>query len=57
VTVANPVTGNAVPLPLIFEPVHYIVIASMSLAACLAAAFVPSQSASRLLPVEIIRGV
>ncbi len=57
VTIANPITGDAVPLPLIFEPVHYVVIASISLAACLAAAFVPSQSASRLLPVDIIRGV
>ena len=57
VTVANPVTGNAVPLPLAFEPVHYIVIAAVSLAACFAAAFFPSQKASRLLPVDIIRGV
>ena len=57
VTVANPITGDAVPLPLAFEPVHYVVVAGISLAACLVAAFFPSQKASRLLPVDIIRGV
>jgi lipoprotein-releasing system permease protein len=57
VTVANPITGDAVPLPLAFEPVHYVIVAGISLAACLVAAFFPSQKASRLLPVDIIRGV
>lgn len=57
VTVANPITGDAVPLPLAFEPSHYVIVAGISLAACLIAAFFPSQKASRLLPVDIIRGV
>jgi lipoprotein-releasing system permease protein len=57
VTIANPITGAAVPLPLAFEPTHYIIVAAISLAACLAASFIPSQNASRLLPVDIIRGV
>jgi lipoprotein-releasing system permease protein len=57
VTIANPITGDAVPLPLTFEPLHYAIIAVVSMASCLAAAFVPSQNASRLLPVDIIRGV
>jgi len=56
VTIANPITGAAVPLPLAFEPLHYIVVALIALASCFAAAFVPSQNASRLLPVDIIRG-
>jgi lipoprotein-releasing system permease protein len=56
VTIANPITGDAVPLPLIFEPLHYLIIAVVSLTTCFAAAFVPSQNASRLLPVDIIRG-
>jgi lipoprotein-releasing system permease protein len=57
VTIANPITGDAVPLPLTFEPVHYMIVAAISLGACFAAAFFPSQKASRLLPVDIIRGV
>jgi len=56
ITVANPITGAAVPLPLAFVPLHYIVVAMIALVACFAAAFFPSQKASHLLPVDIIRG-
>jgi len=56
ITVANPITGAAVPLPLAFVPLHYMVVAMIALTACFAAAYFPSQKASRLLPVDIIRG-
>ena len=56
VTAVNPMTGESVPLPLTFEPIHYVIVAVLSLISCLAAAFIPAQNASRLLPVDIIRG-
>ena len=56
ITFANPITGDTTPVPVVYEPIHYAVVAVISLLSCAAAAFFPARNASRVPPVDIIRG-
>ena len=56
ITFTNPFVGVPQSLPVVYILWHYLVIALISLISCAASAFVPARSASRVPPVEIIRG-
>jgi lipoprotein-releasing system permease protein len=43
-------------LPVVFDPVHYALAAAFALAASGIAGYLPARKASRLNPVDIIRG-
>jgi lipoprotein-releasing system permease protein len=49
-------TGAKVPLQIYYSPMHYIVAGGVSLVCCTGAAFFPARKATRVHPVEIIRG-
>jgi lipoprotein-releasing system permease protein len=52
----NPYTGGNEPIPVYFPPTDYAVVALLSLGCCAVAALLPSWKATRVHPVEIIRG-
>jgi len=52
----NPVTEGALAIAVYYSPVHYIVVALITLGCCLVSAFLPARKASRVHPVDIIRG-
>jgi lipoprotein-releasing system permease protein len=56
ITIFNPLTGATVPLSIYYSPTHYIVVGGISLLCCTGAAFFPARKATRVHPVEIIRG-
>jgi len=56
ITIYNPLTGTTVPLSIYYSPLHYIVAGGISLLCCTGAAFFPARKATRVHPVEIIRG-
>jgi len=56
ITIYNTLTGTTVPISIYYSPVHYIVAGGISLVCCTGAAFFPARKATRVHPVEIIRG-
>lgn len=56
ITIYNTLTGTTVPISIYYTPVHYIVAGGISLVCCTGAAFFPARKATRVHPVEIIRG-
>lgn len=56
ITFTNPFTGSKEPIPIYFTPTNYVVVAVLSLVCCAAAALFPSWKATRVHPVDIIRG-
>src|SRR5215475_5926511 len=56
ITIYNTLTGTTVPISIYYSPMHYIVAGGISLLCCTGAAFFPARKATRVHPVEIIRG-
>jgi len=56
ITIFNPLTGATVPLQIYYSPMHYIASGAISILCCAVAAFFPARKATRVHPVEIIRG-
>ena len=56
ITIYNTLTGATMPLQIYYSPMHYIVAGGVSLICCTGAAFFPARKATRVHPVEIIRG-
>ena len=56
ITIYNTLTGTNVPISILYSPVHYIIAGGISLLCCTGAAFLPARKATRVHPVEIIRG-
>jgi lipoprotein-releasing system permease protein len=56
ITIYNPLTGSTVPLSIYYSLKHYILVGGISLLCCTGAAFFPARKATRVHPVEIIRG-
>jgi lipoprotein-releasing system permease protein len=56
ITIYNTLTGTNVPISIYYTPTHYIVAGGISLLCCTGAAFFPARKATRVHPVEIIRG-
>ena len=56
ITIYNPLTGYTVPLSIYYSLKHYILVGGISLLCCTGAAFFPARKATRVHPVEIIRG-
>ena len=56
ITIYNTLTGTTVPISIYYSPVHYLVAGGISLVCCTGAAFFPARKATRVHPVEIIRG-
>ena len=56
ITIYNPLTGTTVPLSIYYSLKHYIIVGGISLLCCTGAAFFPARKATRVHPVEIIRG-
>ena len=56
ITIYNTLTGTNVPISIYYTPFHYIVAGGISLLCCTGAAFFPARKATRVHPVEIIRG-
>jgi lipoprotein-releasing system permease protein len=56
ITIFNPLTGSTVPLSIYYSLKHYIIVGGISLLCCTGAAFFPARKATRVHPVEIIRG-
>jgi lipoprotein-releasing system permease protein len=56
ISIYNTLTGTTVPISIYYSPVHYIVAGGISLVCCTGAAFFPARKATRVHPVEIIRG-
>jgi lipoprotein-releasing system permease protein len=56
ITIYNMLTGTNVPISIYYSPLHYIVAGGISLLCCTGAAFFPAHKATRVHPVEIIRG-
>jgi lipoprotein-releasing system permease protein len=56
ISIFNPLTGATVPLQIYFSLTHYIGSAAVSIFFCAIAAFFPARKATRVHPVEIIRG-
>ena len=44
------------PLQIYYSPMHYIASGAISILCCAVAAFFPARKATRVHPVEIIRG-
>ena len=56
ITIFNPLTGATVPLQIYYSPTHYIASGAVAILCCAVAAFFPARKATRVYPVEIIRG-
>jgi lipoprotein-releasing system permease protein len=56
INIYNPLTGAIVPLSIYYSPMHYIASGGISILCCAVAAFFPARKATRVHPVEIIRG-
>jgi lipoprotein-releasing system permease protein len=55
VEIRNPMIDTT-RLPVVYSLLHYVVAAGVALAASLVAGYFPSRKASRVHPVDIIRG-
>jgi lipoprotein-releasing system permease protein len=56
ITFFNPLSGETIHVPIYWTLKHYTVVGLLSLVACAAAAYFPARKATRVHPVEIIRG-
>jgi lipoprotein-releasing system permease protein len=56
ITIYNTLTGTNVPISIYYSPLHYVIAGGISLLCCTGAAFFPARKATRVHPVEIIRG-
>jgi lipoprotein-releasing system permease protein len=56
ITVYNPISGATLPLEIYYSLWQYIVAGGISIVCCAGAAFFPARKATRVNPVEIIRG-
>ena len=56
ITFFNPLSGEMINVPIYWTAKHYIAVGGLTLTACAAAAFFPARKATRVHPVEIIRG-
>jgi lipoprotein-releasing system permease protein len=56
ITFFNPLSGETIHVPIYWTMKHYLGTGLFSLVACGAAAFFPARKATRVHPVEIIRG-
>jgi lipoprotein-releasing system permease protein len=56
ITIVNPLTGATVPLQIYYSPLHYIATGAIAILCCAVSAFFPARKATRVHPVEIIRG-
>jgi lipoprotein-releasing system permease protein len=56
ITFSNPLNGETQSVPIYYTMLHYLVIAAVALVSCTAAAFIPVRKATRVHPVDIIRG-
>ncbi len=56
ITVYNPISGRTVPIQIHYSLMQYIVVGGISMVCCAGAAFFPARKATRVHPVEIIRG-
>jgi lipoprotein-releasing system permease protein len=56
ITIYNPLTGATTPLEIYYTPVHYLASGGIAILCCAIAAFFPARKATRVHPVEIIRG-
>lgn len=53
---SNPITEGVQSIAIYYSPTHYAVIGLITLGCCLMSAFLPARKASRVHPVDIIRG-
>jgi lipoprotein-releasing system permease protein len=56
ITFTNPFTRGKEPIPIYFTLTDYVIVALLSLGCCAAAALLPAWKATRVHPVDIIRG-
>jgi lipoprotein-releasing system permease protein len=56
ITIYNTLTGATVPLSIYYSPTHYFATGGIAILCCAIAAFFPARKATRVHPVEIIRG-
>jgi lipoprotein-releasing system permease protein len=56
ITFFNPLSGEMINVPIYWTAKHYVAVGMLTLTACAAAAFFPARKATRVHPVEIIRG-
>jgi lipoprotein-releasing system permease protein len=56
IKIFNVLTGATVPLEIYYSPMHYLATGAISIFCCAVAAFFPARKATRVHPVEIIRG-
>jgi lipoprotein-releasing system permease protein len=56
ITVTNVVTGQSQGMPVHYTAMQYLAVAAITVVACTAAGFFPARKASRVHPVDIIRG-
>jgi lipoprotein-releasing system permease protein len=56
IKIFNVLTGATVPLEIYYSPTHYLATGAISIFCCAVAAFFPARKATRVHPVEIIRG-
>jgi lipoprotein-releasing system permease protein len=56
ITFFNPLSGEMINVPIYWTAKHYAAAGLLTLTACAAAAFFPARKATRVHPVEIIRG-
>jgi lipoprotein-releasing system permease protein len=56
ITIFSPLTGTTTPISIHYTATHYVVVGAISLLCCAGAAYFPARKATRVHPVEIIRG-
>jgi lipoprotein-releasing system permease protein len=56
INIHNTLTGTVVPISVYYSLTHYVVVGGISLLCCTGAAYFPARKATRVHPVEIIRG-
>ncbi len=56
ITIFSPLTGTTTPIAIHYSAMHYVVVGGISLVCCAGAAYFPARKATRVHPVEIIRG-
>jgi lipoprotein-releasing system permease protein len=56
ITIFNVLTGATTPLEIYYSPMHYLASGGIAILCCAVAAYFPARKATRVHPVEIIRG-
>lgn len=56
ITIFNPLTGAVVPLQIHYSLTHYLASGTIAILCCAVSAYFPARKATRVHPVEIIRG-